>query len=169
MSGWPAHCWLACLAAIENAIRWPCMTVSQSPCTTLKAGNFACHCKDDIFNCIFLNENVSISLKIQLRFVPTVRINNIPVLVQIMAWHWSGNKPLYESMVVRLLMHICATRPQRVKYLLCHSVLSDHLKENSDTYLLQYFSFKFRGVTKYNSFSRFIYIYNARWLTVINF
>ena len=40
---------------------------------------------DGIFKCIILNENVCISLKISLRFVPKVRINNIPALVQIMA------------------------------------------------------------------------------------
>ena len=36
---------------------------------------------DDIFKCIFLNENVLIYLKISLKFVPEVRINNIPALV----------------------------------------------------------------------------------------
>ena len=36
---------------------------------------------DDIFKCIFLNENVLISLKISLKFVPNVQINNIPALV----------------------------------------------------------------------------------------
>ena len=39
------------------------------------------HFADDIFKCIFLNENVWISLKISLKFVPNVRINNIPALV----------------------------------------------------------------------------------------
>ena len=37
---------------------------------------------DDIFKCIFLNENVSISVKISLKFVPNCPINNIPSLVQ---------------------------------------------------------------------------------------
>ena len=64
---------------------------------------------------IFLNENVWILLKISLKFVNKVRINNIPALVQIMAWRWPGNKPLSEPMMVRLLMHICVTRPQWVK------------------------------------------------------
>ena len=44
------------------------------------------HFPDNIFKCIFLNENVCISLKISLKFVPEVRISNIPALVQIMAW-----------------------------------------------------------------------------------
>ena len=65
----------------------------------------------DIFKCIFLNENVWISLKISLKFVPKVRITNIPAMVQIMAWHRPGANPLSEPMVI-LLMHICVTRPQ---------------------------------------------------------
>ena len=49
---------------------------------------------DDVFKCIFLNENVWISLKISLKFVPKVPINNIPALVQTLAWCRSGDKPL---------------------------------------------------------------------------
>ena len=41
---------------------------------------------DDTFKCIFSNENVRISMKISLKFVPKVPINNIPALIQIMAW-----------------------------------------------------------------------------------
>ena len=69
---------------------------------------------DDILKCIFLNENEWISPRISLKFVPKVRINNIPALVQIMAWRRSGGKPLSEPMMVSLLTHICVTRPQRV-------------------------------------------------------
>ena len=69
---------------------------------------------DNTFKCIFLNENVRISIKISLKFVPKDPINN-PALVQIMAWHWSGHKPLPEPMMVSLLTHICVTRPQWVK------------------------------------------------------
>ena len=41
-------------------------------------------------------------------------INNIPALVQIMAWRRPGDKPLSEPMMVSLLTHICVTRPQWV-------------------------------------------------------
>ena len=41
---------------------------------------------DDIFKSIFFNENVQISIKISLTFVPEAPINNITALVQIMAW-----------------------------------------------------------------------------------
>ena len=52
------------------------------------------HFADDIFKCIFLNENVRISIEISLNFVPKGRNNNIPALVQIMAWRRPGDKPL---------------------------------------------------------------------------
>ena len=71
-----------------------------------------CHVPDEILKCIFLNENISISIGIPLKFVPKGSINNIPALDQIMAWRRSGNKPLSEPMMVSLLTHICVTRPQ---------------------------------------------------------
>ena len=70
---------------------------------------------DDIFKCIFLIENVWIPTIISLKFVPKGPINNIPALVQIMAWRPPGDKPLSEPMMVSLLTHICVTRPQWVK------------------------------------------------------
>ena len=60
-----------------------------------------------IFKCIFLNENVLISLKISLKFVPNISINNIPALVQIMVWCQLGDKPLSEPMMVSLQTHMC--------------------------------------------------------------
>ena len=69
---------------------------------------------DEIFTCILLNEKVWISINISLKFVPEGQINNIPVLVQIMAWCQPGNKPLPEPMMFSLLTHICVTRPQWV-------------------------------------------------------
>ena len=71
---------------------------------------------DDIFKCISLNENVLISLKISLKFVPKARIKNIPPLVPIVAWRRPGDKPLSESEKVSPLTHICVTRPQWVKW-----------------------------------------------------
>ena len=70
---------------------------------------------DDIFKCIFLRENAWIPTKISLKFVPKGPINNIPALVQIMAWRRPGDKPLSEPMMVSLLTHICVTRPQWVR------------------------------------------------------
>ena len=73
------------------------------------------HFTDDIFKCFFLNENVWIPIKISLNFVPKGPINNIPALVQIMAWRRPGDKPLSEVMMVNLPTHICVTRPEWVK------------------------------------------------------
>ena len=72
------------------------------------------HFADHIFKCIFLNENASIAIKISLKFVPKGPINNIPAMVQIMAWRRPGDKALSEPMMVSLLTHICVTRPQWV-------------------------------------------------------
>ena len=69
---------------------------------------------DDTFKRIFLNENVRISIEISLKFVPRGPINNIPTLVQIMAWRRPGDKPLSEPMMVSLPTHICVARPQWV-------------------------------------------------------
>ena len=70
---------------------------------------------DAIFKCIFIYEIIWISIKISLKFVPRGPINNIPALVQIMAWRRPGDKPLSEPMMVSSLTHICVTRPQWVK------------------------------------------------------
>ena len=37
----------------------------------------------------------------QLKFVPKGPINNIPALVRIMAWRWTGDKPLSEPMMTQ--------------------------------------------------------------------
>ena len=86
----------------------------HSQLNTLRPRQNGRHFADDIFKCIFLYENAQISLKISLKFVPKVRINNIPALVQIMAWRRPGDTPLSEPMLVSLLTHICFTRPQWV-------------------------------------------------------
>ena len=77
-----------------------------------KFGHFA-----NIFKCIFLNENVWISIKISLKFVPKGPINNHyhAAFVQIMAWRRTDHKPLSEPMMVSLPMHIWVTQSQWVK------------------------------------------------------
>ena len=54
---------------------------------------------DDIFKCIFLNENICISNTTWLKFVPGGPVDNNTALIQIMAWHWTGYKPLSEPMM----------------------------------------------------------------------
>ena len=93
--------WVKCdlNATAINTLRW------RQNC-----GYFA-----DIFKTSFLNENIWILLKIPMKFVLKIWINNIPTLVQIMAWPRPGNKPLSETVMVSLLMHIYITWPQWVK------------------------------------------------------
>ena len=79
---------------------------------TLRPWQNGCHFADSVFKCFFLKDNW---LKISLKFVPKGPINNIPSLFQIMAWRWTGDKPLSEPMMFNLVTHICITRPQWVK------------------------------------------------------
>ena len=57
------------------------------------------HFTDDIFKCIFLNEDILIVIEISVKFVPKGPINNIPTLDQTMALCEQGNKPLSEPMI----------------------------------------------------------------------
>ena len=56
---------------------------------------------DNIFKCIFLNENDRIPIKVSLKFLPRSLIDNKPALVQVMAWHQTGDKPLPEPMLAQ--------------------------------------------------------------------
>ena len=79
------------------------------------------HFPDDIFKWIFGSE-----IKISLKFVSKGLINHIPALVQIIAWHRPGDKPLSEPMMVSLLTYICVTRPQWVNGEITAEEHSDH-------------------------------------------
>ena len=68
---------------------------------TLRLRQNGRHFPDDIFKCIFLNENLWISIQISLKFVPKGPINNIPALVQVMAWRQPGDKPLSDPMMIK--------------------------------------------------------------------
>ena len=139
------------------------------------------HFADDIFQCIFLNENVCIPIKISLKFVPKGPINNIPALVQIMAWRRPAAKPLSKSMMVSLLTHICVTRPQWVNtdmwgiLLWLYSAIFGNLKStnNLDIFcntssvpksLTPGFYYDFRLFNRY-----FLYIKTILILYLINF
>ena len=96
---------------------------------TLRPRQNGRHFADDIFKRIFLNENIWILIKISLKFVPKGSINNIPALVQIMAWRRPGDKPLAEPMMVNLPTQICVTRPQWVRASLSCQTSTGHLRE----------------------------------------
>ena len=111
-----------CIRECQNHYGVPAMTHKGPPMSevpvpwwlALRPRQNGRHFADDTFKRIFLNENVRISIKISLKFVPKGPINNIPALVQIMAWRRPGDKPLSESMMDNLPTHICVTRPQWV-------------------------------------------------------
>ena len=52
-----------------------------------------------------------IVIKMSLKHVHQGAISNITALIQVMDWHRSGGKLLTEPDMVRLLTHICITRP----------------------------------------------------------
>ena len=60
-------------------VRWLThVYIARPQCVnTLRPRQNGRHFPDDIFECIFLNENVFISIKISLKFVPKGQINNI--------------------------------------------------------------------------------------------
>ena len=80
---------------------WTHLLTDCLQCSAIHRWHFQMH---------FFNENVTISIKISLKFVPKCPMNNISALVQ-MAWHRPGNKSSSEPMMVSLLTHICVTRP----------------------------------------------------------
>ena len=88
---------------------WLCLCLN-----TLRPRQNGRHFADDTFKRIFVNENVIILIEISQKFAPKGPINNIPPLVQVMAWRRPGDKPLFEPMLICLPTHICVTRPQWV-------------------------------------------------------
>ena len=52
-----------------------------------------------IFSNYFFNEICNVLIQISLKYVPKDATDNMPALVQIMDWHWTGNKPLSEPMM----------------------------------------------------------------------
>ena len=82
------------------------MIINGNSLNTLRPRQNGRHFADDIFKCVFLNENIWTPLKISLKIAPKDPINNIPALVEIMAWRRSGDKPLSQQMMVSLPTHI---------------------------------------------------------------
>ena len=84
---WWCPLWLAiCMHLCIHMCVYLTSAVSCLSINTLRPRQNGHHFTDDIFKCIFWNENVWILPKISLDFVPKVPINNIPALDQIMAW-----------------------------------------------------------------------------------
>ena len=89
------YIWTAFPNAFTQVVTHQNMSVKLQ-INTLRLRQNGRHFPDNIFTCIFSNENVWISRKISLTILPKDWINNIPVLIQIMAWRRIGAKPLPE-------------------------------------------------------------------------
>ena len=105
-----------------DAITYPCLY-------TFRPRQDGRYFADDVVKCIFLNENMWISLKILLKFVPKGPIKNIPTLIQIMAW-----RRLSQPRMVSLQTHICVTRPQWVNL----SWTKIHVCERMNAHIIVY-------------------------------
>ena len=80
------------MAAILSRGRWVNILRPRQNCR---------HFADDVFNHIFVKENVWISIKISLNFVPKGTIDNKLALVQVMAWRRTGENTLPEPMLTQ--------------------------------------------------------------------
>ena len=89
---WILH-WIPSMIISTFIIVWCWSSTPIHVCiiNTLRSRQDGCHFPENIFKRICLSENVWISIDISLNFVPKGSINNIPALVQIMGWHWSGH------------------------------------------------------------------------------
>ena len=85
---------------VPQGAKPPAGTVFTLKFNTFRPKKDGHHFPDDIFKCIFLNDNLPVSIKISLKFAPKGPINIIPALIQIMAWRRPGDKPLSESMLI---------------------------------------------------------------------
>ena len=56
---------------------------------------------DNIFKCIFIQENGKILIQISLKLIPRSPIDNKSALVQVMAWRRTGDKLLPEPMMTQ--------------------------------------------------------------------
>ena len=95
---------ITCLAHLWVNLMHHTYNVASS--NTLKPRQNGHHFADDPFKRIFVNKPVKISIKVTLQCVPKGQINNIPALVQKMAWPLPNDKPWPKPMVVILLAHI---------------------------------------------------------------
>ena len=68
---------------------------------TLRPTQNGRHFPDDIFKLLFFNVNGLIPINISLKFVHKGPVNNIAVLVEIMAWRRSGVQSIFWSAITR--------------------------------------------------------------------
>ena len=106
------RCYCLLLASQDDVLETytiSCLYWYASHVNTLKPRQYCRRFTNDIFKCIILTENAWISLDIELKFVHDIRVHNIAILVQIVAWRRPGDISLSEPMMGNL--HTCVTRP----------------------------------------------------------
>ena len=95
---------------------WPLITWSAIAYNTTRPRQHGRHFADNIFKCIFLNENAWTLIAISLKFVPEGPINNIPALVQIMVHYmnqwWHSLLNLYASLCLSELRSLQGNRDE---------------------------------------------------------
>ena len=84
----------------QQAQEWPNLD-PNTWFTHLPLYKMAAILADDNFKCIFSTENDRILIHIALKFVPRSPIDNKPAMVEVMAWHQRGNKPIPEPMLTQ--------------------------------------------------------------------
>ena len=77
-----------------NTKRIDLLCPDNSLLTHLLLAKMAANLADDIFKCISMHEKFHVSIRISIKFVHSGSIDNIPALVQIMAWRRPDDKPL---------------------------------------------------------------------------
>ena len=92
-----SHNWLK-LCANENMSSAEPVNVSQ---LTHPPGENDRHLVRRQFQKHFFNENDRIPIRVSLKFVHRSPIDNKPIFVRVMAWRWTGDKPLPEPMLTQ--------------------------------------------------------------------
>ena len=101
------------LRAYVNKVSYYMIGIGKWQFHTLRPRQSGRHFSDDIFKCIFFNEEFEFRLKCHWNLF--IRSSNIPALIQTMGRRRPGDKPLSEQIIVSLVTHKCVTRPQWVK------------------------------------------------------
>ena len=107
----------ASLASVRGIHRWPVNSPHKEPVTwkffpfddvimshkinPSLPGRDGRHFTDNTLKCIFLNENIKTVILISLKFIPKDPIYKKSALVQVTAWGWIGDKPLYKLILTQ--------------------------------------------------------------------
>ena len=76
-------------------------TITSTNTIVISPGQNGRRFTDHMFRCIFVNQKFCIFIQISLKFVPKGQIDNKSALVQVMAWRWTGDKPLPAPMLTQ--------------------------------------------------------------------